>query len=210
MFKYLTSIILIVTLILISCEKQDNYSKLILDYRYEGSFSLPIGDTSLNIENNGRNLPPDWKIDTILQDLDSIELQQKMTFNFLNSIKEVSYVRKLILTVAVTNEFPAEAHLMFYFADSLNNIIDSLSGKKFISPSNIDSTGKVISAGYTVQDIEIIQNHYDKWGRVQSINVSGFIIKTSTNLYKYYKNYKLKIAMGFRVDFDHTFHKKIL
>jgi hypothetical protein len=209
MSKYLSLFLFSSLLFLVSCEKQDNYSKLLVNYRYEASFSLPIGDTSLNIENNGRNLPPDWQIDTILQNLDSIELQQKMTFIFLNSVKEVSYVRRLFLRVLVTNEFPAEAHIMFYFADSLNNILDSLSGVKLISPAIVDSTGKVIHTGYTVQDIEVINNHYNKWGNVQSVYVSGYIIKTSSNLYKYYKNYRLKIEMGFRVDFDHTFHKKV-
>jgi hypothetical protein len=212
MLKYTALIFISFSIIFTSCEKQDDYSKLTANYRYQASFSLPVGDSSLNIENNGKNLPPDWQIDTILANLDTIFLQQEITFNVANSLKDVNYIRSLFLVVAATNEFPAGAHLRLYFADSSDVIVDSISDERNIPPANVDSLGKVLTTGYTIIPIEVFKDHYNKWSNVQNIIVTGFIFRTTKyrHLYKYYKNYKLKIEMGFRVDFDHTFYKKVL
>lgn len=213
MFKNISLIIPLFSLLILSCEKQDDYSKLLIDYRYQASFSLPIGDSSLNIQNNGIDLPPAWQVDTILEKLDSIKLQQLIPFNFVNSVRNVDYIKNLFLRVVIHNEFPAKAYLFLYFADSLNSIVDSLSNDSIkISSANIDSLGKVIEPGYTLQDLEVIRDHFLKWNNVRSIVVVGYILKNTKyrNLYKYYKDYNLKIEMGFRVDFDHIFHRKVL
>jgi hypothetical protein len=212
MYKYFAFVIIIFSLILASCEKQDDYNKLLLDYQYQGSFSLPLGDTILTIKNNGINLPSNWQTDTIFEKLDSIELHQKITFDFIGSVSSVDYIGRLILRVISTNEFPAEAHFNLYFADSLNALIDSLPNEKIIIlPSYNDSLGRVIDHGYNIQDFEVINEHYIKWTNVKSIILNGYILKNTKyrNLYKYYQNYKLKIIMAVRIDFDHVFHRKI-
>jgi hypothetical protein len=211
MLKYFSFLIAIISLILFSCEQQDDYNKLVIEQHYLASFSLPIGDTSMSIERNGVNLPPDWQIDTVLEKLDSIRLQQQMPFAFLNSITNINDIQNLVIRVVVTNEFPAEANIVFYFADSFLNVVDSIPGSRFISAANVDSTGKVITPGYTIQDIDVIKDHFNKWAGVQNILINGYIKNTFKyrKLYKYYKNFKLNVEMGFRVDFDHTFYKKV-
>lgn len=212
MFKNISLIIPLFPLLILSCEKQDDYSKLLIDYRYQASFSLPIGDSSLNIENNGIDLPFNWQVDTVLEKLDTIKLQQVMIFNFVNSVKNVDYIKQLFLRIVAQNEFPSGVHLILFFADSSNFILDSLTDEKItIEPANVDSIGRVIAPGDTIEDIEVIKEHYLKWTDVRSIIVVGYIFKNTKyrNLYKYYKNYNLKIEMGFRVDFDYTFYRKV-
>jgi hypothetical protein len=213
MSKFVTFVFLLFSLIFASCEKQDDYSKLLLNYHYQGSFALPIGDSSLSIQNNGVNLPPDWQFDTILENVDTIKLQQIIAFNFKNSVSHIEYIKRLVLRVVTTNDFPAEAQLLLYFADSLSNNVDSLTDVKItIAPASVDSMGRVINAAYSIQDIEIIKEHFNNWSNVSRIYVIGYISnqKKQKELYKYYKFYKLKVEMGFRVDLDHTFHKKVL
>jgi hypothetical protein len=213
MSKQATFILLLFTLIFAACEKQDDYSKILLNYHYQGSFALPIGDSSLSIKNNGINLPPDWQIDSILEKLDSIKLQQIVTFNFKNSVSHIEYIKRLVLQVVTTNDFPAEAKLLLYFADSTNSIVDSLSDAKItILPATVDSVGRVISARYSVNYIEVIKEHFNNWSNVNRIYVVGYIMNQAKQkkLNKYYKDYKLKVEMGFTVDLDHIFHKKVV
>jgi hypothetical protein len=212
MSKYIAFFFTLFAIAFVSCEKQDNYSKLLINYHYQGSFALPIGDSSLSMKNNGVNLPPEWELDTILENVDTIKLQQIIAFNFKNSVSHIEYIKRLVLRVVTTNDFPAKAQLLLYFADTLNSIVDSLSDQKItIDSATVDSMGRVINASYSINDLEVIKEHFNNWSNVNRIYVIGYILNHTKqkSLYKYYKNYKLKVELGFRVDLDHTFHKTV-
>lgn len=197
-------------LIILSCEKPDDYSKTKIDYRYQASFSIPVGDTNLNIERNAVNMPLLWQTyPMLIKTIDTIRFRHTIEYNFSKIIFEIDKIKLLRFSVLTLNDFPAEAAIYLYFADSMDNVRDSLKNGLIIIPNaEIANDGSIIKRGNHLQNIEINKDQFQNWGNIRNIIFNGYITNMGqdTNLYKYYSKYNLFIGMGLQVDFDFIYH----
>jgi hypothetical protein len=194
------------------CEKTDDFNKLKVDYPYKGSFSIAIGDTSLNLPNNGYGLPEGWQNlpETMIQNIDSFPLRSEISFSFIKPISNLNYIKRLILRIQSKNEFPAEIHLRFYFFTD-GEILDSLTETVVVPKAIIGADSLPVQKGEKLQDIEIAREHFERWLSVNNILVSAYIINNpeAIKYIRFFNNYKLEMDMGFRVDFDFTYQKTL-
>lgn len=197
----------------ISCEKTDDYSKLKLDYAYDGSFSLPIGDTSLSLSNNGYRLPNNWSNlpDELLQQIDTFPIRSSVNFSFINPISSLNYIQQIIFRLDAQNEFPLEIQMKFFFVSADGSVLDTLIEPIIIPHAKIATNGAIIENGEKLIDIKILENHFFKWLHVTNMVVYAYLInnREAINYYRYFPDYKLDLNMGFRVYFDFDYHRSL-
>jgi len=194
-------------IILFSCEKTDDFSKISKDYQYQGSFSLPIGSDSMSLEVMGINLPHNDWIDSpeFLQTIDTIKLKGVIAFDFSNTFSESSRIKRLQIRMVGNNDFPTDIYISAFLADKDSIPLDTLGLKIKIDPSLVDpGTGIVSHKGPIKEYFEITSSRFQKWDSVKNIIIDIKIIKLLglLQLYQYYNNYRLNIEMGLQVDLD--------
>ena len=210
-YIYLFTLPIILTFQLTSCEKQDDFSNIYANYQYNGAFSVPIGNTDATLKEFGIELPANWeeKPDS-LKSPKTIKISDTLSFDFLSTIKDTSKVRQLALAVIASNDFPAEVKLKISFTNSSLSKVDDIPDSIKIENAIINNNnGTVIKRGTTLQYIVIPRSNFKNWSTIRNLILNGYIKneKIDTSLYKYYKNYHLKVDLGLQIDFDFNIGK---
>lgn len=183
-------------LILTSCEKADDFSKIKRDYRYTGAFALPIGKSGLTLKKLGVNLPPLWEtIPDSLVRLDSIQLNDTLLFSFSSFVDQSSKVKSLSIWFKISNEFPADASLYIYFVGNSKIITDTST----LIPISVRE--KRTSEPFA---ISIEKKQFDAWKDVSYIIIKGFIDNKIKHMseYEFYKDYTLTVDLGCELDME--------
>ncbi len=118
--------------------------------------------------------------------------------------EQAKFLESVLFRTNISNGFPFESNLQVLFADSLNNIIDSLvKGKQdelVIAASSVDITGKVIgSPTFKRSDLIVSKEVVPKLEKVRKLIVQARNSSTNNGLIKIYDYYNLDIQLGIKV-----------
>jgi hypothetical protein len=176
------------------------------NYQYQGSFSLPLGNTVMSLETAGINLPYGWQnFPFELNRLDTIKFEKVINFDFSNTMGDTDKIKYLLFRVIASNEFPAALTFQIYFADAFKVVRTSLSVLEFkVEPAKLDTSGTVKKEGALIQEVELDRDTYRKFGDIKFLILKENIKNdtTQSKYLKFYKNLLINIDLGFRVDFD--------
>jgi hypothetical protein len=176
------------------------------NYQYQGSFSLPLGKTAMNLETAGISLPDSFKyFPDRLESFDTIRFKKVINFDFSNTIGDTDKIRSLMFRVLAGNEFPGALSFQIYFADAFQEIRTSLSPLEFkVDPARLDSSGKVLKQGTLIQEVEIHRDTYRQFGDIKFLIIKESL-RNDTSQFKYlkfYNNLLINVYLGLKVDFD--------
>ncbi len=197
----------LIVITFLSCDKPDNFDNIAFDYQYKGSFSFVIGNSNLNLKNNGKNLPTDWiNYPEKLAITDSIKLSTYFYLN-INDIsidKSDTIINFIEFKIRGNNEFPVSASVTCYLADSLKNIINNEEIFNInIDPATVnDSTIVSTTTFYVIKSFSL--KEIKKWQKVRYFFISVVLNNQNKNNdgFKYYENLNIQVGLGIRVDFN--------
>ncbi|MCX7987225.1 MAG: hypothetical protein N2662_09835 [Bacteroidales bacterium] len=203
------TILLIVTLVS-SCEKQDDYNRILYDYNYRANFSFAIGTSFLNLHEMGTNLPFGWEDNPLLLAFpDTLLLRSNLPFEPQNWVTNGSEkIKQIVIKIRGYNEFPDRAELNFSLADSLNRSVfptDSLI-RIVISEAKFAEDSVPTEKGYFETFIILSEDRIKHISDKRYIQIRASIEnKTKRNeQYSFYRNYKIEIGIGVQVQFDYN------
>ncbi len=194
-------------LILNSCDKPDNFSKLNLNYQYQAKFSLPIVDSlSITLKQSAKNLPYNWEKypDSLLKTLPVINFSDSLPFDFKSLADSSKYIKSLTFRFQVSSDFPQFAEFSLYLIDSVSGTVDSLKTPLKIPQAKLINDTTLVKRD-TLESFEIDKTQFQKWDNVKWMVLEGYMKNAvdSISFYKKYHLYRIVISAGIRVDFDY-------
>jgi hypothetical protein len=192
-----------------ACDKPDDLSGLKTEHQYQGTWAFPLGNTYLNLEIMGINLPWAWKEHPeYLQIPDTIYMGDNVPIDFFKFNQEKKYLKSLTLRIFSSNQFPAKAAL-FVTLDTSNN--QSTLGSSFLSKINIDAaqynedlTLKEEAKNRT--DITLDKQQIASWLNAHYIHLYCAVNNQqiiNKEQYKYYDQYRVKLYIAVIIEFDY-------
>lgn len=188
---------------MIACETQDDFGKLSKSYQYRGKFALPIGTSTLTMDNYPIDLPEHWDTIPLLIDIikDDLTLSDTVPFDFTQNIGQNDKIKELTFTIVSKNEFPASALVTAKFVDNDFNILDQVTNN--VNGAELNNDGTVAKAGTSINTDTL--NHE----RIQNMAETKYLIITTKinnnvneSFFKHYNKLRVIFESGFTVEFD--------
>jgi hypothetical protein len=201
---------LTVMLIFAACDDYDELNNLdkvdYKNYQYQGSFSIPLGNTAINLDSAGIDLPPGWQnYPSVLQYLDTIKFEKEIYFDFSKTMGDTDKIEAIWFRVIANNDFPAKVTLQIYFADSLKVISKSLSKLEFaLEPAILNYSGHHVFRIIFYHEEKLDHETIRKFGDLKYIILKEYFLIDDSQLdyFVFYKDLQINIDLAFRVDFN--------
>lgn len=199
---------MLMTAMFSSCEKQDDYSRLSVNYQYRANLAFAIGSSFLNLPVLGINLPTSWENDpSLLAIPDSIILEDYLPFEPQAWLQQGSEkISQIVVKVRGFNEFPDRAQLTFSLADSLNQSYfpdDSLTTIT-IPEAIFDNDTVPFKKGNFETYIVLTDNKLKNIARIRHFHIFATIANKTKHdeQYRYYRYLKIEVGVGVQVQFE--------
>jgi hypothetical protein len=185
------------------------------NYQYKGAFALPIGNSILNLQDMGINMPEGWDtitnteiLNQVLDTIRIIKMKYVVAFDFKKIVNDISRVDSLTMRVKATNEFPSGIQVLITVANADTNFLDYITR----TPLIIDSAKVTVNNQPPIpyikdpSDVPFEKSQYMRWGDVKFIIISIDMENQNADpaLYRNYKFYNVGIEMAFRIYFGYN------
>ena len=208
-FKQLLTLLVFLAafILIISCDKPDDLSKINYDYQYQGSLSMPVGKSKLSMKLNS-TIDTSWLSfpDLVLPKILTIPLNDTIPFDF-TSLRQVNKIKKLILFLHLSNDYPMVDKFQLFLANGDKVVTQNITPKLIIIEAAIFKGNDVapsIPAQKTPEPIIFNRDSRNNWTDVKYFIINGTLTNdfTHKNLYKYFKNYYLHVDIALQADLD--------
>ncbi len=191
-----------------SCDKPDDYSKIKKDFQVQDSLSLPVGKSELSLKFMGVNLDTNWQKfpDSLLSKLPAIKLNDTIPFD-ITSFGQIDDIKKLILFIHLTNDFPLLDTLNLMFADNYMNITKNITPMPIIIKAATFSGNDTFPKNPPEKDVPpiiFIRDSLKNWTDVKYIIINATLNNelTNKNLYNFFKDFYLHVEISLQVNFN--------
>ena len=198
---------ILITLCLSGCDTIDDPNKIDPDYQYQGSFSIVVGQSFINLKDMSITLDPNWQIfpDSLLRLVDTIKFRDAIPFDLTGIVGPKTYVKSLLFKGNATNQFPTNEQITFSFADQNKIPVDSLDAYCIsINSATFVNDSAVKDYGAAAISIPVNQKVFIKWDEIKYLLIEGKLINNITKFsqFGYYPQFRININLAVRVDFD--------
>ncbi len=132
-------------------------------------------------------------------------LQDTTDINFNEFIDDIDNIEQVLFRFNFTNGMPTDISFQVYFADSLNNIVDSLftpENTQLITSAKTNGEGEVTESTNKLTDVIYPNERIKELGDVKYIYYSGRVATSdaATKNVSLYSHQELEVKMGVKID----------
>ena len=134
-----------------------------------------------------------------------VTLTDTMEFNLGDEGIDTSLIKHLVINLSTVNELPFELGLQVFLLDASEMVLDSLfnGDPVFLSSSQVDSEGKLLSAGENSQSIEFPKEKLGVLEETEYLWVEARVVTAGSagQFVKFYSDYTLDFEISFYGEF---------